>query len=212
MSKELITAISEIQEDEAIRLVQDALDRGEDPSRIMDDCQEAMKIVGDRYQNCEYFLPELMMSGQTLEKISKIVQPKMAAGIAKGGRKRARVVIGTVHGDVHDIGKNIVSFMLDVSGFEVHDLGVDVSDEKFVQAVKEFEPQVVALSGFLTVAYDSMKSIVEALDKAGLRKSVKIMIGGGTIGEKVREYATADAYGMDAAAAIGLASKWIPER
>ena len=111
-------------------------------------------------------------------------------------------------GDIHDIGKDIVGFMLDVNGFDVHDLGVDVPEAKFVEAVKADKPQVVALSGFLTLAYDAMKSTVEALDKAGLRKNVKIMIGGGQITEMVKDYVKADAFGMDAVAAVKLAKQW----
>lgn len=214
MSKKIVTAISEIQDDEALRLVNEALDKGEDPDGIMIDCQEAMRIVGDRYEKQEYFLPELLMAGMILKQITDIVKPKlMPASAANGGGKRAtKVVLGTVHGDIHDIGKDIVGFMLDISGFEVHDLGVDVPEEKFVEAVREVKPQIVALSGFLTVAYDSMKSTVEALEKAGLRKNVKIMIGGGMISKVVKDYVTADAFGVNAAEAVRLAKQWLPER
>ena len=164
MSKDLVKAISEIQEDEALRLAQEAIDRGEDPYSILSDCQEAMNIVGERYERSEYFLPELVMSGEMLKDISDIIKPKMQAeNVAESGDSRkAKIVLGTVRGDIHDIGKDIVGFMLDVNGFEVHDLGVNVPEEKFVEAVKEVKPQVLALSGFLTLAYDSMKSTVEA--------------------------------------------------
>jgi 5-methyltetrahydrofolate--homocysteine methyltransferase len=119
------------------------------------------------------------------------------------------VLIGTVEGDIHDIGKDIVVFMLDVNGFEVMDLGIDVPVQKFVDAVKEFKPAVVGLSGFLTLAFDAMKATVEALAKAGLRDKVKIMIGGGQIDDQVRKYTGADAYGADAMAGVALAKGWI---
>ncbi|MEK7354206.1 MAG: cobalamin-dependent protein, partial [Chloroflexota bacterium] len=179
MPSQLVNALVHMQEDEAVKLAKRAIDKGEDPAGILDSCQEAMKIVGDNYEKGEFFLPELIMSGLMLKKISEVVKPKLDAAQKKGGTpaKKGKVVLGTVRGDIHDIGKDIVGFMLDVNGFEVTDLGVDVPEEKFVEAVKRVKPQVVALSGFLTLAYDSMKSTIEALDKAGVRKGVKIMIG-----------------------------------
>jgi 5-methyltetrahydrofolate--homocysteine methyltransferase len=123
--------------------------------------------------------------------------------------RRGKVLIGTVEGDIHDIGKDIVVFMLDVNGFEVMDLGIDVPVQKFVDAVREFKPAVVGLSGFLTLAFDAMKATVEALSKAGLRDKVKIMIGGGQIDDQVRKYTEADAYGADAMAGVALAKGWI---
>jgi methanogenic corrinoid protein MtbC1 len=209
MSKELVKAISEIQEDEALRLVEETIKKGGDLEGILKDCQEAMNIVGSRYEKGEYFLPELIMSGEMLRKISELVKPKLGGGATgTAEKKKGKVLLGTVRGDIHDIGKDIVGFMLDVNGFEVHDLGVDVPEQKFVDAVKADKPQVVALSGFLTLAYDSMKSTVEALNKAGLRNNVKIMIGGGQITEMVKDYVKADAFGLDAVAAVRLAKQW----
>src|SRR3989338_5900415 len=209
MSKELVMAIAEIREDDALRMVEDLVKKGGDLEGVLRDCQEAMNIVGERYEKGDYFLPELIMSGEVLKKISDIVKPKLGASAGKSGAaKKGSVVLGTVKGDIHDIGKDIVGFMLDVNGFDVKDLGVDVPEEKFVEAVKKDTPQVVALSGFLTLAYDSMKSTVHALDKAGVRKGVKIMIGGGQITEMVKDYVKADAFGMDAVAAVRLAKQW----
>jgi 5-methyltetrahydrofolate--homocysteine methyltransferase len=196
-----------MQEDDALRMVQEMLDRGEDAGQVLALCQEAMGVVGKRYESGEYFLPELIMSGEMLKKISDVVKPKLVSQ-ADGGNRLGKVVLGTVRGDIHDIGKDIVGFMLDVNGFEVHDLGVDVPEEQFVKAVQEVKPQVVALSGFLTLAYDTMKTTVEALKESGLRDGVKIMIGGGQINEMICEYAGADAYGVDAMAAVTLTKKW----
>ncbi|MEM2254860.1 MAG: cobalamin-dependent protein, partial [Candidatus Bathyarchaeia archaeon] len=120
-----------------------------------------------------------------------------------------KVVIGTVAGDIHDIGLDIVAFMLEINGFEVYNLGVDVPPEKFVEKIKETGAPIVGLSGFLTIAFDSMKQTVEAIKKAGLRDKVKIMIGGGQITEEVRQYVGADAYGKDAMEAVALAKKWM---
>jgi 5-methyltetrahydrofolate--homocysteine methyltransferase len=119
------------------------------------------------------------------------------------------VIIGTVAGDIHDIGKDIVVFMLDVNGFEVLDLGVDVPVQRFVDTIQESGSSVVGLSGFLTLAFQSMKDTIEAIDSAGLRDRVKIMIGGGPIDEQVRSFTGADAYGKDAMAAVELAKSWI---
>lgn len=213
MSEELINAIADMKEDEALRMVQEAIDKGEDPAGILRDCQAAMHIVGDRYEKSEYFLPELIMSGEILKRISDIVKPKQvdeSAAKDDGDTRVGKVVLGTVRGDIHDIGKDIVGFMLDVNGFDVTDLGVDVPEEQFVKAIKDVQPQVVALSGFLTLAYDSMKTTIEAIREAGLRDKVKIMIGGGQINDMVRDYVAADAYGIDAMAAVRLTKEWIP--
>jgi methanogenic corrinoid protein MtbC1 len=208
MSKALIEAITEMREDDAQRLTDELLAAGTDPLAILDACREAMTIVGKRFEAGECFVPELILAGEMLGQISAKVKPRLQAQ-AKGQTKLGRVVIGTVEGDIHDIGKDIVTFMLDVNGFEVKDLGVDVPAAKFVETVREFKPQVVGLSGFLTLAYDPMKNTVQALKDAGLRNTVKVMIGGGQMDEQIRQYTGADAYGKDAMAAVTLAKSWI---
>ena len=207
MSEKLFDAIASMREEEALSIARGMLDSSEDPLRILELCREAVEAVGNRFAAGEYFLPELIMAGEMLSQISDMVKPELAhAGKVEYSGK---VVIGTVEDDIHDIGKNIVTFLLGVNGFEVCDLGVDVSAQKFVEAIKEFQPQVVGLSGFLTVAYDSMKKTVEAIKDAGLRDKVKIMIGGGQIDDKIREYTGADAYGRDAMTGVSLAKEWI---
>ncbi|HUJ70402.1 MAG TPA: cobalamin-dependent protein, partial [Syntrophorhabdales bacterium] len=159
------------------------------------------------FEKCEYFIPDLMMAGEILKEISDIVKPLIKGGQAAA--KKGKVLIGTVAGDIHDIGKDIVTFMLDVSGYDVLDIGIDVPVPTFVQKVKEFGPAVVGLSGFLTLAFDSMKKTVEALDEAGLRKNIKVMIGGGQIDDEIKKYVKADAYGKDAVAAVTLCKEWL---
>ena len=207
MSKELVDVIADMREEEALRLVKEMVESGSESIAILDAAREAMDIVGQRYEQGTYFLPELMLAGEMLNQITDIVKPDLAK--LPETECHGRVLIGTVEGDIHDIGKNIVSFMLDVNGFDVLDLGVDVSPLKFVEAIGDFEPQVVGLSGFLTLAFDAMKETVEASKAAGLRGGVKIMIGGGQVSDKIREYADADAYGDDAMEAVNLARKWI---
>ena len=207
MSKELVNAIAEMREQEALELAKKMVEGGSDPMEIMGAARDAMGIVGQRYEKGTYFLPELILSGVMLNQIAEMVKPQLAE--APEEERHGKVVIGTVEGDIHDIGKDIVVFMLDVNGFDVLDLGIDVGPEKFVEAIKDFQPQVVGLSGFLTLAFDSMKDTVGAINKAGLRDKVKIMIGGGQISDEIRKHTGADAYGKDAMAGVSLAKEWI---
>ena len=206
MSKALIDAITDMREDDAQKLTRELLASGTDPLVILDDCREAMTVVGQRFEAGEYFVPELILAGEILKSISAEVKPRLKQSAA--AKQGAKVLLGTVKGDIHDIGKDIVNFMLDVNGFQVTDLGVDVPPEKFVEQIKQLQPPVVALSGFLTLSYSSMKETVDAIKAAGLRDRVKIMIGGGTIDEQICAYAGADAYGKDAMAAVNLAKQW----
>jgi len=207
MLQSLIDAITDMREDEALQLTAEILDKGTNPVDVLEACRKAMGIIGQRYEEGEYFLPELIMAGEMLNQITVLVKPKLSA--SSEAKRLGKVLIGTVQGDIHDIGKDTVSFMLDVNGFEVRDLGVDVPVQTFVEAIREFQPQVVALSGFLTLAFDAMKDTVSAITAAGFRDSVKIMIGGGQIDEQVRQHTGADAYGKDAMAAVNLAKGWI---
>jgi methanogenic corrinoid protein MtbC1 len=205
---ELVEAMANMKEKEALQIVDDMLERGEDPNMILDLSSEAMQVVGERYQEGTYFLPELIMSGEMLRKIGEILKPRLAAQTDQT-KKLGIVVLGTVRGDIHDIGKDIVGFMLEVNGFEVHDLGIDQPEENFVNAVKEYKPQVLALSGFLSVAFDTMKSTIEQVEGAGLREGLKVIIGGGQMDDTVRKYTGADAYGDDAMAAVAFAKETV---
>lgn len=207
MSKKLVNAIADMKEQEALKLAKELVEGGSDPMAILNAAREAMGIVGQRYEEETYFLPELILAGVMLSQITDIVKPEMAK--APEVERQGKVVMGTVEGDIHDIGKDIVVFMLDVNGFEVLDLGVDVPPQKFVEAIKDFDPQVVGLSGFLALAFDAMQETVEAIKTAGLRDKVKIMIGGGQISDEVRKYTGADAYGKDAMAGVSLAKEWV---
>jgi methanogenic corrinoid protein MtbC1 len=208
MAHELVEAMANMKEKDALRIVDEMLEKGEDPNYILDLSSEAMAVVGERYQEGTYFLPELIMSGEMLKKIGEVLKPRLAASTDQA-KKLGVVVLGTVRGDIHDIGKDIVGFLLEVNGFEVVDLGIDQPEENFVEAVKEHHPQVLALSGFLSVAFDSMKSTVQQVETAGLRKDLKIIIGGGQMDETVRAYTGADAYGDDAMAAVAIAKQTV---
>jgi len=208
MSGDFVNLLADLKEDEVLKLAKKRIESGEDPMKILEDSRKGMEIVGKRFADGEYFLPELVFSGELLKEITELVKPHLSKSSAKI-KRLGKVVIGTVAGDIHDIGLNIVDFMLDVNGFEVTNLGVDVPAEKFVKAMKDTKAPVLGLSGFLTPAFDSMKETVEALEKAGLRKNIKIMIGGGQMDDEVRKYAKADAFGKDAMAAVALSRKWI---
>jgi len=186
MAKDLVKALADLKEQEALKIVDERLNAGEDAIKILDDARRALEIVGKRFSDCEYFIPDLVYSGEILKAITEKVKPKLTK--AAGAKRIGKVVVGTVAGDIHDIGKDIVVFMLDVNGFEVFDLGIDVPPQKFVDKIKETGSTIVALSGFLTLAFQSMKDTVEAIKSAGLRNKVKIMIGGGQIDEQVRSF------------------------
>ena len=210
MAKDLVKTLADLKEQEAIKIVEDGLNAKEDPLIILEDARKGMEIVGKRFATGEYFIPDLVYAGEILKSVTEMVKPRLSkVGQAK---KLGKIVFGTVAGDIHDIGKDIVVFMLDVNGFEVYDLGVDVPAQKFVDKIRETGATIVGLSGFLTLAFDSMKQTMDTIKGAGLRDKVKVMIGGGQVTEEVRKYTGADAYGMDAMAGVTLAKKWVAAR
>jgi len=209
MDNHLIELMSNLLEEETIRTVNEKISQGIDPLDILDDARSAMINVGKRFESGEYFIPELIMAGEILRDVSEIVKPFLVKN--DKSEISGKVLIGAVAGDIHDIGKDIVVFMIEANGFDVIDIGIDVPADTFVEKIKEFKPRVVGLSGFLTLAIDSMKETIEAIEHAGLRDTIKIMIGGGPIDDEVRKYVGADAYGKDAVAAVGLCKKWIKD-
>jgi methanogenic corrinoid protein MtbC1 len=207
MAEDMVSVLADLREDDVLKIVRDRLNAGEEPLKILDDARRALEIVGERFASGEYFIPDLLYSGEILKGVTAIVKPELSK--TTEAKKLGKIVFGTVAGDIHDIGKDIVAFMLDVNGFEVYDLGVDVPVGKFVEKIKETNATIVGLSGFLTLAFDSMKQTIQAIKDEGLRDKVKIMIGGGQIDEQVRGYVGADAYGKDAIEAVNLAKSWI---
>ena len=207
MAKDLASTLAELKEAEALKIVKDRLSAGEEPLKILDDARRGMEIVGKRFADSEYFIPDLVYSGEILKGVTELVKPRLTK--ATETKRLGKIVFGTVAGDIHDIGKDIVVFMLDVNGFEVYDLGVDVPAQKFVEKIKESGAPIVGLSGFLALAFDSMKQTIEAIKAAGLRDKVKVMIGGGQMSEEIKKYTGADAYGKDAMAGVSLAKKWV---
>jgi corrinoid protein of di/trimethylamine methyltransferase len=204
VNEKIAVLIAEVEEDQTLEEVRRALDEGADPLSLVEALREGMSVVGDKYEAKEYFLPDLILSAEIFKEAIALIEPRLKG---ESMATRGTVVIGTAHGDIHDIGKNIVATMLRCNGYEVHDLGVDVSPQAFVEKASQSKAGLVAISGLLTLAFDAMKDTVDALAEAGLRDKLKIIIGGGPVNEKVLEYCGADAFGKDPTDAIKLADK-----
>ncbi len=191
-------------------LTEAALAESVAPQTIMDDgLVAAMDVVGERFGRGEIYVPEMLLSARAMQTCLTTLEPLLADG---GRGSQGTAVIGTVKGDVHDIGKNIVGVMLKGSGFTVHDLGVDVPAERFVEAVREHEPDLVGLSALLTTTMASMRAVIEALTEAGLRDRVRIMVGGAPLTEEFATSIGADAYGRDAGTAAKIAKELVAAR
>ncbi len=205
MIEKLFDAIKSFKKDEAFRITDELLQNNVKPEVILDTGKNAMQFIGDRFEIGEFFLPELIISGHILEGIAEKLKPFLEGN--EPGENIGKVVFGTVEGDIHDIAKDIVVFMLEINGFEVIDLGVDVPAEKFVEAVQEHQANIVGLSGFLTLAIEPMRNTISALKQAGLT-DVKIMIGGGPINGTVCDDIGADDWGETAMDAATIAKQW----
>jgi 5-methyltetrahydrofolate--homocysteine methyltransferase len=201
-SKELFDAILNGDAKKAHAATQAALAQGVAPMQLIDDSMvPAMDEVGKLFDAEEYFVPELLLSGRAMKSAMELIRPLL---VTSGQKMAARVIIGTVKGDLHDIGKNIVASMLEGGGFEVIDLGTDVSPEAFVAAVREREPQVVCMSALLTVTMPAMKTTIEAFNYAGVRTSVKVLIGGAPVTSQYANEIGADGYSENASTAVSL--------
>ncbi len=207
MSQALIDAFVDMREADVLKITNELLDSNTAPLEILNACKQALETIGRHFEQGEAFVPELIMAGEMMGQVTALVKPQVEQQAPT--EHLGKILIGTVVGDIHDIGKDVVVFMLDANGFEVIDLGVDVAPETFVEKIRETQPDVVGLSGLLTLAFDSMKETVDAIKGAGLRDSVKIMIGGAPVDEYVQKYAGADAWGKDAMEAVSLAKQWI---
>ena len=188
-------------------LVKEALSNGIDPEVILNNgLLEGMKIVGKHFKNNDIFLPEVMLSSQAMNAGMEILQPLLAANSA---RSLGKVIIGTVKGDLHDIGKNILSMMLKGGGFEVIDLGIDVSPEKILEAIKKYQPDILGMSAMLTTTMMNMKETIDILEDEKLRQKVKIIIGGTAITEAFAEEIKADGYAPDAVSAVEISRSFL---
>jgi len=192
---ELAEALANLNEDEVAKLVQEQVNAGVDAMSVLGECRKGMDIVGENYKSGEYFLSELIVSGEIFKEAMKVIEPHLQTG--REGEKLTKMVLGTVKGDIHNIGKDIVAILLKAASFEVYDLGIDVTPSNFVDKLKETGAPILGMSGLLTPSFESMKETVQAIEAAGLRDKVKIIIGGGIVTELVKRYTGADAYTDD---------------
>ena len=186
-------------------LVQKAVDEGEDVEKILNEALLAgMSVVGDKFKRNEFYVPEVLIAARAMKAGMEVIRPFLAEKNIKG---KGRIVLGTVKGDLHDIGKNLVGMMLEGAGFEVVDLGVDIPAEKFVEEIKKTDAQIVGMSALLTTTMPAMKDVIAALTKEGIRKNVKVMIGGAPVTQDYADEIGADGYAPDAASAVDKAKE-----
>jgi len=205
----LIDAVVEMQEDTALEMTRELLAKGEDATVVFGAYQSAMEEIGKRFERNQYFIPELLMAGEMMKAASDIIKPHLGADGPQSQKKLGKMVLATVQGDIHDIGKNIAGMMSDLNGVEVIDLGVDVPADRIVAEAQRSGADIVGLSGLLTLAFDPMKEVVAKLTAAGLREKVKVIIGGGQMDEQIRSYVGADAFVTDAVSGVNYCKEWL---
>jgi methanogenic corrinoid protein MtbC1 len=204
-SARLMAAIADLREETALALVRQRLDAGYDPLLIIEDCREGMRQVGVRYERREYFLAGLIMAGEIFRQVMELLQPVVERQVS--GQLSGRFLLGTVEGDIHDLGKNIVNMLLSCHNFVVHDLGVDVPPAAFAEQAAQVQPHIVGLSGLLTSSYDAMRETVALLRGRGYQEP--IIIGGGQLSEEVCQYVGADHWTTDAVTGVELCQRLI---
>ena len=203
--EDLAQAMADLAEEKVKGLIKEKIAAGIPATQILKECQTGMVEVGNRYEEGKYFVSELMYAGEIMKDVTAELGPMLSGQEQESEAALATVVLGTVKGDIHDLGKDVVALMLRGAGFQVIDLGVDVGPEKFVEAVKQSGATIVGMSVFLTMAYEAAAATVNAIKKAGLRDKVSIMIGGGPVTELVREKTGCDFYGKDAVSGTNYA-------
>lgn len=209
--RKLAQWIGDLDEDAVMEALHDFV--ASDPSQeeaqeVVNACQRGMAMVGELFEKNEYYVGDLIFSGEILANALEVLKPVLGA---KDAAKAGSIVLGTVEGDLHDIGKNIFKGMAEAAGFEVYDLGIDQSAGAFVAKIKEVKPAIVGMSGVLTLALDSMKNIVAALEEAGLRKDLKVIIGGNPVTEDACRNIGADAFTINAAEGVKICKSWVAQ-
>ncbi|MEM2195313.1 MAG: corrinoid protein [Candidatus Methanomethylicia archaeon] len=200
LKEKISNSFLEYDEEITINLIKNALKNGVEPLVIVDALSKGLRKIGDMFGNGEVFLPELMMAASIMKTCMDILTPLLSE--SKTSTMLGRIVIGTVKGDIHDIGKNIVRSLLQANGFEVIDLGVDVDSEKFIEAIKNYKPNILAMSALLTTTINEMHKVIKKIEENGLRKNIKIIIGGAPTSEEYAKKIGADAWGSDANDAV----------
>jgi methanogenic corrinoid protein MtbC1 len=204
LRKMLIASVADLKEAEALELVRSRLQKADDPLAIVEDCQEGLRQVGVRYEQQEYFLSGLIMAGEIFREVMELVQPVIEERLK--GNETGKILLGTVQGDIHDIGKNNLNMLLTCYGFTVHDLGVDVSPAEFLLQAVQWKPNIIGLSGLLTSSHDAMRETIHLIRSAGAKdlSSIPIIIGGNQLNEQVCQYVSADYWVNDAMTGVRL--------
>ncbi len=208
LSATLIAAIADLQEETALALVRQRLAAGDNSLLIIEDCQEGMRQVGVRYERNEYYLAGLIMAGEIFDQVMKLLQPVIKGQVS--GQASGRILLGTVEGDIHDLGKNIVNMLFSCRNFVVYDLGVDVTPAAFAEQAAKVQPHLVGLSGLLTSSYDAMRETIARLRSHGFQNP--IIIGGGQLSDEVCQYVSADHWTTDAVAGVELCQRLVSEQ
>jgi methanogenic corrinoid protein MtbC1 len=210
--RRLIHFVADLKEAEALVLVQEQIEQNADPLALVEDCQEGLRIVGERYERREYYLSGLIMAGEIFREVMEILAPIIEVRFS--GSASGTILLGTVEGDIHDIGKNNLSLLLTCYGFTVHDLGVDVPPEEFLTQAVRTQPDIIGLSGLLTSSYDSMRDTIQHLRSATDARvaSLPIVIGGNQLNEQVCQYVGADAWVTDAMSGVRLCQQLMARR
>lgn len=207
MEQSLTQAFVALDGSNTLKMVETRLEAGQNPLEVIEQCRLGITEVGERFARGEYYLSELIMAADIFQRCMALIEPRLE--MDKAGPPPGTVVIGTVQGDIHNLGKNIVAVLLRCEGFEVVDLGVDVPSERFVEAISGTGAQIVGMSCLMTPAFKAMKATVQAIDQAGMRQEVYVMVGGGPVNERVRDYAGADFYARDAVEGIRACHRYI---
>lgn len=208
--QQLVDAIADMMEDKVYELTKQYLEDGRAAGEVFDAYQAAMVEIGRRFEEGTYFVPELIMAGEMMKSGSEIIKPYLGQDEeSKGSKKIGKFLLATIEGDIHDIGKDIVGMMMDLNGFEVMDLGVDVPGATIVEKAKQFKPDIIGISGLLTLAFDPMKRCVDMLKEAGMREDHKVIIGGAQLDQQVCDFIGADAFVTDAVAGVNICKKWM---
>jgi methanogenic corrinoid protein MtbC1 len=209
---EFIAQVADLKELEVLAQVQERLNKGMDPLAIIEDCQEGLRQVGERYENHEYYLSGLIMAGEIFREVMELVQPTIEEQLS--GNESGTILLGTVRGDIHDIGKNNLNMLLTCYGFSVHDLGVDVPPSEFLLQAVQTRPDIIGLSGLLTSSYDAMAETIKLIRMSAEREILKapIIIGGNQLNEQVCSFAGADYWVNDAMTGVRLCQKIMAEK
>jgi methanogenic corrinoid protein MtbC1 len=206
----LPAAMANLDESEALKIVREKIENHVEPETIINELQEGMSLFGEKYKSGNYFIGDLILSGEIFNQSMKLLEPHMAGRENITGKK-VKMVLGTVKGDIHNLGKDIVAVLLKASGFEVYDLGINIPPDDFVRKLQQTGASILGLSGLITPSFESMKETVAAVEAAGLREKVKIIIGGGVVDNLVKEYTGADAFSTDAMEGIGICKRLAKE-